>query len=235
MSIRSEVTENWNNRFAVTAEQGQRVARRGPEIITTHLLASILAILAALVGFLAESEGWLDKFHVFLMLAATVLAYSVVQSWLVYSKEGELFYLNPTIHTALIGNLFLFVVGGSVFILPPEFGGFLGEVTYWMVLWMLLYVSGSVALWSGYWSRFSVALVRKLSRSPLLHRVIRPEFRVNSMVLWALFGLGVASQFMLIELGIFGYSQDTAAAATNIGIKQYLAIGIGLIPFTLLV
>ena len=192
-------------------------------------------MLAAVFGFAAESSGWLSNLQVFLLLAAAVLAYSVLQAWMVNRREGEFLYLNPTIHTALFSNVLLLGVGASLLVLPPEFGGFRGEVTHWMVLWMLLHLSGCIALWSGYWSRLSVVLVRRLQRSPLLHRMMRRELRVNSVLLWVLFALGVASEFTLIGLGIFGYSRDAAAAARSVGIQQYLSMGRSLIPLTLLV
>lgn len=222
-------------RIAVTTEREQRPSPKGPNITTTHTLLSMAALLAGMISFFAAGWEGFDNFRTFWVLAVTVLAYSVAQSWLVYRKERWMIYLNPTIHTALIGNFLLFVVGGSVFILPPEFGGFQGKVTSWMVLWMLLYLSGSVALWTGYWSGLAMGLSRTLRRSPLLHRVIRREFRVNSVLLWMFFGIGVASLLVQITLGIFGYSRDSVAALASVGIQQYLGLGSALVPFTLLV
>lgn len=217
------------------AVRGRRAGSRGPDISITHALASSATMVITIGSFFVAIEGEFDNLHAFLVLAATVVAYSVVQSWLVYRKEGHLFFLNPVIHTALIGNFLLLVVGQSVFFLPLEYGGFRGEVTTWMVLWMLLYASASVALWTGYWSGFAVFFSSKLRRSPLLHRVVRREFRVNNVTIWVLLGLGIVSQFTMIALGIFGYSRDPALAAQSVGIQQYLTMGGSLIPLTLLV
>ena len=222
-------------RIEAIADRGQRALPRSPAVIATHLFASALAILVALLGFIAETYGWLDNIALFLLLSATVLAYSVVQSWLVYRNEGQYFYLNPTIHIALLGNFLLLVVGGSTLAMPSKFGGFSGDITSWMELWMLYYVCGSVALWMGYWSWFSVVLVRKISRMPLLRSVIRRELRVRRVVLWVLLILGAVSQYALIKLGVFGFSQNPAATAKYANIIQYLTIGRGVLTFVLVV
>jgi len=75
-------------RLVVTAGRA-RAASAGRGL--THLLASTLVLLAVLLGFIAESEGWLENFQVFLLLTVTLLSYSLVQSWLVYSKQKQFF------------------------------------------------------------------------------------------------------------------------------------------------
>ncbi|MFZ1547716.1 MAG: hypothetical protein WAT12_11565 [Candidatus Nitrotoga sp.] len=204
-------------------------------MVHLHLLWSTLALIGAIWTYLAAEAGQISYFSAYLTLNGIILGYCGAQAWLVYQKHPEKFLLNPTIHTAIVGNIFLLVIGGSGFILPMEWGGFIGELDIWFVMWMTLYAGGMVALWSGYWSRWAVKLGHRLRSSASLKRVLRPEFRVNPEVLWLFFGVGVACILAMITLGIYGYSRDPFQAERYVGIQQYLTIGRDLVPLVLLV
>ncbi len=189
-------------------------------------LLSSLATLVFLYLFSADIIGdEMKNTEVFFALSILVCAYTGVQALQVYRSEGYLFFINPIIQFSLLGNYLLFVVGGSVYIVPQEYGGVPAKINDWMVLWLEFYVLGSVAVWLGYWSRVANGGARMLRRSRLMKRVVRPNLRINTTALWLIFGIAVFSTLGSIWLGIYGYSLDSALASRVVAFKQYITIG----------
>lgn len=196
-------------------------------IFVPHILLSLLAGLCLLPFYLSESPDGIQRPSTFLFLSFVVLAYSAAQAWLVYKIEGDLFWLNPVIHTALIGNVMSFAIGNITLFLPETLQdsvGFQG-LSYWTNYYAVLAIVASIGLWSGYWSPFSRTLGWTIRNSQFLKRYLRSEFAVRVPVVILLVIVSMLCRLTMISHGIYGYSSDLESLSRTAIFKQYLSIG----------
>ncbi len=211
------------------------LGRRVMGVTSTHLVSSFLAFGLGLMNYILWPRANAENEASFFIFVVIILGYSALQARLVYKRERDFFWLNPAIHFALIGNFMMFVVGGMVFVLPDDYRSYDGHVTPWMVEWIWLYLFGMIALWTGYWSPWAAELSRWVKTRPFLHRILRPEFRVNMATLWVLLSVGISAHLLRVFLGIYGYSTDHEQASSSQGFSQYLSLASSLVPLVLLI
>lgn len=203
-----------------------------------HLLLSIIATISGVITLNFATQGWIGTVPAFFLLVFVILSYNIWQGLYVFRRGGQLFFLNPTIHFGVTAPLITFGLGSLMFFFPEEMqrkGGFEGELRSQTIYYLFLLLLGFIGLWTGYWSRVSIRIGHWIRCRRIVKHGIRPEYFVNMPVLVVMMGLGYAAKFLMIALGIYGYSGDAALRNQTSQIREFLFIASQLSMLGLLV
>ncbi|MEX2164806.1 MAG: hypothetical protein WD823_11260 [Sulfuricaulis sp.] len=195
--------------------------------ITTLLAALVVGISAGFI-YLLSITNFIGLRTAFVLLTSLLLIYLALEVNRVRRLHPVRWLINPAVLCSLMVFVLGFGVTNFMYFLPEDILHLVWsrrEITASMNKLMLLAIIGAVAMWLGYWS----PLVAKLMTRESLIGFRKKFFVFNAEPkAWVLVGLvltGLASRFIQIQLGLFGYSSTYDRHIEAASYTQYLSMG----------
>jgi len=163
----------------------------------------------------------------FVLLSLLMVGYLPFEIRLADVRSRAPTWLNPASLASLVVFSFPFGISNFIFFLPDEVTISLGlsrEITDAMVWLMALALSGAIAMWIGYDSRFGRLIANSFASSEILKRYVITSFRLNVPAVLFLLAVTIACRFISIYLGIYGYSSNYDRLIEAASYSQYLAM-----------
>ncbi len=165
-----------------------------------------------------------------------LLGYLGVEIKNLWSREPELFWINPVVLASIFTFALAFGLTNVLFYMPEDVVALVGlepVATPWMNHLMLLVLLGACAMWLGYSSGVGRDLGRTLQRSRVLGNLMSPSLHVSRGGLYTFVAVSLIGRLLTISLELYGYSSTYDQLIAAAGYSQYLAMAESLGKFAL--
>lgn len=211
----------------VAGRNATAVVSRG-SVKLTGVIRWVSVTLAA-ASYWAVVDDLLSQQQCFLLLNVLLLAYLGFEIRRVSRRQKALYLVNPTVLASFL--TFALAFGASniaLYSLPSHVLSTVGmppEATRSMNLVMLLVVLGALSMWLGYRSAVAKRVAGMLARIRFLRRVLRRQFHMRNSFLALCVVLSLLSRFLMMKLGVYGYSSSYDQLYALAAYREYLNVG----------
>ncbi|HXH86159.1 MAG TPA: hypothetical protein VNI35_04995 [Nitrospira sp.] len=189
-------------------------------------MRTMVLLLAVLIYALLTTYQFTDS-EGLVAYTMLLLGYLAAEAWNLRKYDRRWHWLNPVVLASLFTFALSFGASNALFFLPDDVVGLVGLeplATPWMNQLMLLVVLAAIAMWSGYDSWMGIELGRMVQKSRFLRQWITPSTQVNRPIIYMCITVSLGARFLMISLGVYGFSSDYGQLIGVAGYTQYLSI-----------
>ena len=208
-------------------------ARTGNEMI---VFGRVLTLILAGLFYAALSSRLITDFEGLGVYTVLLLGYLGVEIKNLWSREPELFWINPVVLASILTFALAFGVTNILYFMPDDVVALVGLqpiATPWMNQLMLLVVLGACAMWVGFSSGIGRSLGQMLQRSRVLRKWISSSVCVNPLTIAVFLTISFIARLWMISLEVYGYSSSYEILVAAAAYTQYFTMAESLGRFAL--
>jgi len=186
----------------------------------------MLVVLLALLVYATLTMDLITNFQGLVAYALLLLGYLYVEIRNLWTRETQLFWINPVVLASIFTFALAFGFSNILFLMSEETLALMGQkpTTPWMNQLMLLVVLGACSMWLGYSSGVGRNMGLMLQQSSVLRKWMSLSFRVNRRALFACIAISLMARLLTIKLGLYGYSSTYDQLIAGAAYREYLTV-----------